>query len=65
MNRQTLFTIGKGIIIILIIMAIVFALKAPAADLNSLDADGKALYTDAYGLPYFSEMDSYYKVYYN
>ena len=60
MNRQTLFTIGKGIIIILIIMAIVFALKAPAADLNSLDADGKALYTDASGLPYFSEMDSYY-----
>ena len=60
MNRQTLFTIGKGIIIILIIMAIVFALKAPAADLNGLDADGKALYTDASGLPYFSEMDSYY-----
>ena len=60
MNRQTLFTIGKGIIIVLIIMAIVFALKAPAADLNSLDADGKALYTDASGLPYFSEMDSYY-----
>ena len=60
MNRETLFTIGKGIIIVLIIMAIVFALKAPAADLNSLDADGKALYTDASGLPYFSEMDSYY-----
>ncbi|WP_292888847.1 STT3 domain-containing protein [Methanobrevibacter sp. UBA212] len=60
MNRQTLFTIGKGIIIVLIIMAIVFALKTPAADLNSLDADGKALYTDASGLPYFSEMDSYY-----
>ena len=60
MNRQTLFTIGKGIIIILILMAIVFALKAPAHDLNSLDADGKALYTDASGLPYFSEMDSYY-----
>ena len=60
MNRQTLFTIGKGIILILIIMAIVFALKAPAADLNALDGDGKALYTDASGLPYFSEMDSYY-----
>ena len=60
MNRQTLFTIGKGIIIVLIIMAIVFALKTPAADLNALDGDGKALYTDASGLPYFSEMDSYY-----
>lgn len=60
MNRQTLFTVGKGIIIVLILLAVVFALKTPAADLGSLDADGKALYTDASGLPYFSEMDSYY-----
>ena len=60
MNRETLFTVGKGIILILIILAIVFALKAPAADLNMYDDQGKALYTDASGLPYFSEMDSYY-----
>ena len=60
MNRQTLFTIGKGIIIVLILLAVVFALKTPSADIGSLDADGKALYTDASGLPYFSEMDSYY-----
>jgi dolichyl-diphosphooligosaccharide--protein glycosyltransferase len=60
MNRETLFTIGKGIIIILIILAVVFALKTPAHDLNYFDDEGKALYTDASGLPYFSEMDSYY-----
>ena len=60
MNRETLLTVGKGIIIVIILMAIVFALKAPAADLGILDDDGKALYTDASGLPYFSEMDSYY-----
>ena len=60
MNRETLFTVGKGIIIVLIILAIVFALKAPAQDLNFFDDEGKALYTDASGLPYFSEMDSYY-----
>ncbi len=60
MNRETLFTVGKGIIIILILLAVVFALKAPAADLNYFDDEGKALYTDASGLPYFSEMDSYY-----
>ena len=60
MNKETLFTIGKGVIIILILLAVVFALKAPAADLNYFDADGKALYTDASGLPYFSEMDSYF-----
>ena len=60
MNRETLMTVGKGIIIVLIILAIVFALKAPAADLNIFDDEGKALYTDSSGLPYFSEMDSYY-----
>ena len=60
MNRETLFTVGKGIIIVLILLAIVFALKAPAADLHFFDDQGKALYTDASGLPYFSEMDSYY-----
>ena len=61
MNRETLLTIGKGVIIILILLAVVFALKTPADDLNFFDdADGKALYTDASGLPYFSEMDSYY-----
>ena len=62
MNRETLLTIGKGAIIVLILLAVVFALKMPAADLHFFDsdADGKALYTDASGLPYFSEMDSYY-----
>ena len=60
MNRETLFTVGKGVIIVLILLAVVFALKAPAADLNYFDDDGKALYTDSSGLPYFSEMDSYF-----
>ena len=60
MNRETLLTVGKGIIIVLILLAVVFALKAPAADLNFFDDEGKALYTDSSGLPYFSEMDSYY-----
>ncbi|WP_405319975.1 STT3 domain-containing protein [Methanobrevibacter thaueri] len=60
MNRETLFTVGKGIIIILILLAVVFALKAPAADLNMLDDSIKSEYVDSSGLPYFSEMDSYY-----
>ena len=34
MNRQTIMTIAKSVVIILILMAVVFALKAPAADLN-------------------------------
>ena len=61
MNRGTLLTVGKAIVIIIILMAVVFALKAPAHDLNAFnDAESKALYTDPSGLPYFSEMDSYY-----
>ena len=62
MNRETLLTIGKGIIIILILLAVVFALKVPAADLNMLDGDIKSEYVDSSGLPYFSEMDSYYNL---
>ena len=60
MNRETLFTVGKGVIIVLILLAVVFALKAPAADLHMLNDDIKAEYVDSSGLPYFSEMDSYY-----
>ena len=62
MNSKTLLTVGKGIVIILILLAVVFALKAPAADLNALEDSIKAEYVDSSGLPYFSEMDSYYNL---
>lgn len=62
MNKQTILTVGKSIVIILILLAVVFALKAPAADLPGLSDNLKAEYTDASGLPYFSEMDSYYNL---
>lgn len=62
MNRETTMTIVKSIIIIAILLAVVFALKVPAADLNVLSGDLKAEYVDSSGLPYFSEMDSYYNL---
>ena len=62
MNRDTLMTVGKGVIICLILFAIVFALRAPAANLNALDDSYKAEFIDSSGLPYFSEMDSYYNL---
>ena len=63
MNKKTILTISKSVIIILILLAVVFALRAPAADLNILSTgDLKADYEDASGLPYFSEMDSYYNL---
>ena len=62
MNKNTILTISKSIIIILILLAVVFALKAPAADLPVLNNDIKGEYVDSSGLPYFSEMDSYYNL---
>ena len=62
MNRQTLMTITKGVIIVLILLAVVFALRTPAADLNVIPNEIKGDYHDASGLPYFSEMDSYYNL---
>ncbi|WP_405269818.1 STT3 domain-containing protein [Methanobrevibacter sp.] len=62
MNRETVLTITKSVIIILILLAVVFALKVPAADLNIISDDYKADYIDSSGLPYFSEMDSYYNL---
>ena len=62
MNRETMMTIGKSVIIILILLAVVFALRAPAADLTILPNEIKGDYVDSSGLPYFSEMDSYYNL---
>ena len=62
MNRETTMTIVKSVFIILILMAVVFALKMPAADLNVISDEAKGEYIDSSGLPYFSEMDSYYNL---
>ena len=62
MNKKTGITVAKSIILILILLAVVFALRAPAADLNILPNEIKGDYVDSSGLPYFSEMDSYYNL---
>ena len=62
MNKRTFLTIGKSIVLILILLAVVFALRAPAADLNYFDDSSRSEYVDSNGLPYFSEMDSYYNL---
>ena len=62
MNKQTTITVAKSVIIILILLAVVFALRAPAADLNILPNEIKGDYVDSSGPPYFSEMDSYYNL---
>lgn len=62
MNKETKRTIVKSVFIILILLAVVFALKMPAADLNIISDQAKGEYVDSSGLPYFSEMDSYYNL---
>ena len=62
MDKKTIGTVAKAIVIIAILLAVVFALKVPAHDLHYFDNDlnTKSEYIDSSGLPYFSEMDSYF-----
>ncbi|MCC7553703.1 MAG: peptide transporter [Methanobacteriaceae archaeon] len=62
MKRKIIFDILKSAVFILLILGVVFALRAPAADLNVIPTDIRADYVDSTGLPYFSEMDSYYNL---
>ena len=57
-----MMTIAKSVVIVLILLAVVFALRVPAADLGGIPTEYKAEYVDSSGLPYFSEMDSYYNL---
>ncbi|WP_337972209.1 STT3 domain-containing protein [Methanobacterium petrolearium] len=50
----------KPIIIILVIFSLVFFLRAEAADIGGVPDNYKSYYQEETGLPYFSEMDSYY-----
>jgi dolichyl-phosphooligosaccharide-protein glycotransferase len=50
----------KPIIIIILLFTLVFALRAEAANLSSVSDQIKPIYQDDNGVPYFSEMDSYY-----
>jgi asparagine N-glycosylation enzyme membrane subunit Stt3 len=62
MDKQKVKKIAKAVAIIIIIMAFCFALRAHAADISIIPNDMKATYTDSDGLPYFSEMDSYFNL---
>lgn len=60
MNINEALSKYKILIIIVLLFLLVFSLRAEAANLSSISDSGKAFYQDANGLPYFSEMDSYY-----
>ena len=60
MNAKEILSKSKPIIIIILLFSIVFLLRADAVYLSDIPSDLKPLYQDQTGLPYFSEMDSYY-----
>ena len=62
MENQKVKTILKSVVIIAILFVLVFGLRAQAADIGGVPNEIKANYMDADGLPYFSEMDSYYNL---
>ena len=62
MENQKVKTILKSVVIIALLFVFVFALRAQAADIGAVPNEIKANYMDADGLPYFSEMDSYFNL---
>ncbi|BAW32165.1 MAG TPA: STT3 domain-containing protein [Methanothermobacter sp.] len=50
----------KPLIIIVVLFLIAFAIRAEAYNIGGVPKESKDFYKDSTGLPYFSEMDSYY-----
>jgi len=62
MNKSKIMSILKSVAIILIIVCFVAFLRFQSADLSVIPTDQQSYYRDASGLPYFTEMDSYYNL---
>ena len=60
MNSKEVLSKYKPIIIIILLFSAVFLLRAQSVYLSNVSDDFKSYYQDENGLPYFSEMDSYY-----
>lgn len=60
MSAAELISKYKPIIIVILLFTLVFALRAEAANLSSVSDQVKPIFQDENGVPYFSEMDSYY-----
>lgn len=62
MDKNKLMSIFKSVAIILVIVCFVSFLRFQSADLSTIPPDQQAYYKDSNGLPYFTEMDSYYNL---
>jgi asparagine N-glycosylation enzyme membrane subunit Stt3 len=59
--KELLYKYRKFIIIVLLFL-VVFSIRAEAASIGGVPDQAKSFYQDQNGLPYFSEMDSYYNL---
>jgi len=62
MNVKELLYKYKSLIIIILLFLVVFTVRAEAANIGGVPDEAKSFYQDSAGLPYFSEMDSYYHI---
>lgn len=62
MNKQTIFSVLKSIILILIVLGVAFFLRTQSANLAAVSDEYIDYFQDPDGLPYFTEMDSYYNL---
>ena len=60
MGAESVISKYKPVIIIIFLFLLVFSLRAEAVNLSSIPNQTKSIYLDNNGLPYFSEMDSYF-----
>jgi len=60
MNAKEFLSKYRTIIIIILLFSMMFYLRTESVNLSSVPQDMKSFYQDENGLPYFSEMDSYY-----
>ena len=52
----------KSLIIIILLFLVAFTVRVEAVNIGGVSDDMKSFYQDSSGLPYFSEMDSYYNI---
>ncbi|MCL2115732.1 MAG: dolichyl-diphosphooligosaccharide--protein glycosyltransferase subunit STT3 [Methanobrevibacter sp.] len=62
MNKKKTLTILKSVAIVLILVFFAFLLRANAYNLSIVSEEYKDTFIDSNGLPYFSEMDSYFNL---
>ncbi|HOI39355.1 MAG TPA: STT3 domain-containing protein [Methanobacterium sp.] len=60
MEAKNILVKLKPIIIVILLFSLVFFLRAEAASISGVPEQSKAYFQEDSGLPYFSEMDSYY-----